>query len=72
MTDAPEEKEHDPSEDECSSRRTVQLGVYAATDLKCLLPRWRHRESVHRTSRYFGDVLMSAQWPGEFEEPDEP
>jgi hypothetical protein len=62
------EKEHDPSDDECSSRRTVQLGVYAATDLKCVLERWRHSE-MHRTSRYFGDVLMTAAWPGEFEEP---
>ena len=63
------EPEHDESEDECASRRTVQLGPLSATDLKCILQRWQHREPVHRTSRYFGDVLMSARWDGEFEEP---
>jgi hypothetical protein len=62
--------EHDPSEDECGSRRTVQLGPLSATDLKCILQRWQHAEPVHFTTRAFGDVQMSAKWAGDFEEPD--
>jgi hypothetical protein len=62
------EEEHDPSEDECSSRRTVQVGPMSAIDLKCLLKRWQHREPAHRTTRTFGDVTMSATWRGVFED----
>ncbi len=64
-----EDDEIDPSQDECSSRRTVQLGPMSATDLKCVLKRWEHHEPKHFTARRFGDVTMSATWRGEFEEP---
>lgn len=57
----------DTDEEECNSRRTVHLGRLAATDLKCILKRWEHAEPVHFTFRYFGDVKMTATWPGEFE-----
>jgi hypothetical protein len=63
-----DEKEHNQSEDECSSQRTVQVGRMSAIDLKCLLKRWQHREPVHVTTRTFGDVTMSAKWHGAFEE----
>jgi hypothetical protein len=60
--------DHHPDEDECSSRRTVQVGRMSAIDLKCILKRWAHHEPVHFTSRQFGDVSMTAKWAGEFEE----
>ena len=58
----------DPSEDQCASTRTVQVGPLAAIDLRCTLARWGHREPEHRSSRRFGDVLMTARWDGAFEE----
>ena len=70
MTEAPEAK-HNPDYDECSSRRTVQIGVLSAIDLKCMLLRWQHAEPLHFTRRSFVDVDMHARWPGDFEEPDD-
>jgi hypothetical protein len=62
--------ETDPAEDECSSRRTVQVGRMSAIDLKCTMRRWQHREPLHYSSRDFGDVHMTARWAGEFQEPE--
>lgn len=63
------EPEHDPDNDECSSRRTVQVGELCAIDIKCVMLRWQHADEVHFTSRSFGDVTMQARWHGPFEEP---
>ena len=53
-------------EERCASRRTVQLGRMAATDLRCTRLRWAH--PGHGTSRWFGDVKMTAEWDGQWEE----
>lgn len=62
---------HDPGEDQCGSQRTVQVGPLAAIDLRCTMLRKYHYEPVHSSSRTFGDVTLSAKWPGAFEDPDE-
>jgi len=65
-------RERDPrDEEQCNSRRSVQMGPMAAVDLRCVLLRWQHDEPLHMTTRDFGtDVRMVARWPGEFEEPE--
>jgi hypothetical protein len=62
--------EKDPREDQCASRRTVQVGPMSAIDLRCMLLRWEHRQARHASGRAFGDVDMRATWPGLFEEPE--
>lgn len=57
----------DAREEFCESQRTVQMGRLAAVDLTCTLMRWQHIEAVHFSTREFGDVFMTARWPGEFE-----
>lgn len=66
-----EPEEHDPREDVCGSRRTVQVGRMSAIDLQCMMQRWAHNEGIHFSARNFGDVGMTAKWPGEFVEPEE-
>jgi hypothetical protein len=59
-----------PDEDQCSSRRVVQVGRMSAIDLSCILRRWEHRDPRHMSARSFGDVHMTATWSGAFEEPE--
>jgi hypothetical protein len=62
-----EEREHNPDEELCGSRRTVQVGRMSAIDLTCMLMKWQHAEPLHFTRRVFGDVTMMARWEGSFE-----
>ena len=59
----------DPANQQCASRRTVQMGAMAAVDLHCQLKRWQHETLQHLSTRDFEDVRMVARWPGEFEAP---
>jgi hypothetical protein len=52
----------------CKSKRTVQLGPLAAVDLQCIHVKSMHGKRGHGTARRFGDVSITATWPGEFEE----
>jgi hypothetical protein len=48
---------------ECSSSRTLQLGIY----LRCARQRRGHGVT-HAVTQYLVDVRMTAEWDGEFEE----
>lgn len=61
---------------QCASRRTVQMGPISAVDLRCTRGKYLHSHVVagvnikagHGSTRTFGDVVMTAWWPGEWED----